>query len=98
VKNPHISKNGQPIDTKFSALLRTINEALWVVYQHRYPHNMVPAPWWILNANIGVNGYLSTKRDEIIKDSQYAKMTYMIRLQIGSRIPIWRPLVFRNRK
>jgi len=31
VQNPHISKTGHPIDTKFSALFRTTIAATWVV-------------------------------------------------------------------
>jgi len=31
VKNPHISKTGQPIGTKFSALFWTTSAASWAV-------------------------------------------------------------------
>jgi len=34
VKNPHISKTGQPSNTKLSAPLRITNAAWWVVWQH----------------------------------------------------------------
>jgi len=48
VKNPHISKIGQPIDRKFLALLWTTNAASWVVQQHCTTNpRWRPTPYWI---------------------------------------------------